>query len=246
MKRFTQTGIVFALIFMIAELSYINAKSLLYLADNTQYIDHIFAIVGSLAFSMVTILVMRNSVLKWVKFVFPAFDSALVFCGFNLTHASDILSGSDNPVRFWLTVFMALFTGLITYSLGIINYKGEDIKEQRLSDKYKQLFNESGRKLDELRAKLQQSHVELQQKEKFIDDTTTAFNQQAVELDETKSALQQINTELQQRNKYVLQLHNELEQYKIACTCPYCNEIFESEAAMRSHKGRCNKKSKAA
>jgi len=65
---------------------------------------------------------MRKTTQQWVKIVFPVFDTLLVFCGFNLHYADAIINGSDNPVRFWLSVFMALFTGFITYCLGLINY----------------------------------------------------------------------------------------------------------------------------
>src|SRR3990172_6403234 len=107
-----------AMVCMVLELSYINAKSLTYLVDDSDLVGKAFAIVGSLAFSMVTLLVMRTSDQKWVKYVFPVFDILLVFCGFNLHFASNLLA---NPVAFVLTIFMSLFIGLIIYSLGIID-----------------------------------------------------------------------------------------------------------------------------
>jgi peptidoglycan hydrolase CwlO-like protein len=118
MKKLNSIGISVTLIFVIAELSYINAKSLLYIVDSFGYIDRVFSIIGSLAFSMVTILVMRTSQSKWMKVVFPLFDSLMVFCGFNLKFADNL---TGNPIALGLTVFMALFTGLIMFSLGSIN-----------------------------------------------------------------------------------------------------------------------------
>lgn len=121
-KLLSRLGVGFALLFMVCELSYINSKSLLFLGNEFGAIDKLFAVVGSMAFSMVTVLVMRKSRERWIKVVFPAFDALLVFCGFNLQFAAQIASGHDNPVRLLLSVFMAVFTGLITYSLGLINY----------------------------------------------------------------------------------------------------------------------------
>lgn len=103
---------------MVLELSYINTKSLVYLVEDFDITGKVFAVIGAAAFSMVTILVMRTSRMRWVKIVFPLFDMLLVFCGFNIRFADKLLV---NPVAFSLTVFMAVFIGLITYSLGIID-----------------------------------------------------------------------------------------------------------------------------
>lgn len=107
-----------AIVFMVLELSYINSKSLVFLIEDYDPSGKVFAIIGAVAFSMITILVMRTSRQKWIKYVFPAFDAILVFCGFNLRFASKLLA---NPVAFTLTIFMAVFVGVITYSLGIID-----------------------------------------------------------------------------------------------------------------------------
>jgi hypothetical protein len=61
---------------------------------------------------------MRLGKRNWLKLVFPLFDVALVFCGFNLQHYNDMF---ENPVRFYMSVFLSAFAGLITYSLGQIN-----------------------------------------------------------------------------------------------------------------------------
>ena len=113
-------GVGFALLFMVAELSYINTKSLQFMVRNeaVSSIDLAFGIVGALAFSTVTVLIMRLGKRRWLKNAFPVFDTLLMFLGFNLMYADRLL---DNPVRFGLSVFLSLFTGLITYSLGQIN-----------------------------------------------------------------------------------------------------------------------------
>jgi len=130
-KTLTRIGIAIALLLMVAELTYINSKSLLYLVSQDSFLDKYFAIVGALAFSMVTVLVMRNSLVKWVKYVFPVFDTALVFCGLNIKEIGHIPYGE---VAFWLTLFMAVFAGLITYSLGLINYKAHDMADAIIKD----------------------------------------------------------------------------------------------------------------
>jgi hypothetical protein len=122
-KILTRTGIGIALLLMVLELTYINAKSLFYLVNEFSDIDRAFSVIGSLAFSMVTVIVMRKSTDKWPKIAFPIFDALLVFCGLNLKYYGAIIAGTDNEMRFFLTIFIALFTGFITYCLGIINYK---------------------------------------------------------------------------------------------------------------------------
>ena len=118
-KLLTRLGNGIALFLMVLELTYINAKSLLFIVDEFYFIDKFFAIIGALGFSIVTVLVMRKSNSQWMKITFPLFDSILVFCGFNIKYADNLF---DNPVRFWLTVIMAVFTGLIMYSIGQIKY----------------------------------------------------------------------------------------------------------------------------
>ena len=122
-KLINRIGVSLALILMICELTYVNAKSLLFMAGSSNSIDEIMSWVGALAYSMVTVVVMRKTERGWFKLVFPVFDAALVFLGFNLHYAESIISGGDNPVRLYLSVFLAVFTGVITYSLGLINYR---------------------------------------------------------------------------------------------------------------------------
>lgn len=121
-KQIYYIAITITLILMVLELTYINAKSLLYLVAEMGIIDKTFAIIGALAFSMVTVLIMRTSRSKWMRIIFPIFDSLLVFCGFNLKFANNLM---DNPIAFYLTIFFSVFTGLIMYSLGLIGAKYE-------------------------------------------------------------------------------------------------------------------------
>jgi hypothetical protein len=138
-KFLSKTGVGIALLFMVAELSYINTKSLQYMFDEHAALDMYFGIVGAVAFSVVTVLIMRLSKRNWLTVVFPLFDIALVFCGFNLSHADTLLA---NPVRFAMSVFLSLFSGLITYSLGQINaeqHSGKELDKQLLESKNKAL-----------------------------------------------------------------------------------------------------------
>ncbi len=160
MNTINKIGMSIALLFMVIELSYINAKSLFYLSSSVGMLDNLFAIAGSIAFSMVTVLVMRNDVIKWVKYVFPIFDAGLIFLGFNLIHSEAILNGTDNPVRFALTVFMALFTGLITYSIGLIEFKAETSKEERQIGEYKQKWYAANKEVESLRSNMKSEQSE--------------------------------------------------------------------------------------
>jgi hypothetical protein len=108
----------FTLFLMVCELSYVNAQSLLYIVDNFGIIHKVFAVIGAIAFSRVTIVIMRRSNKKWLKIAFPVFDACLVFCGLNVRFYDKMF---NNPICLGLTVFMAIFTGLIMYSLGTID-----------------------------------------------------------------------------------------------------------------------------
>lgn len=121
-KQIYHISITITLVLMIMELTYINAKSLLYLAAEMGIIDKIFAIIGALAFSMVTVLIMRTTKNNWMRIIFPLFDTLLVFCGFNLKFADNLLY---NPIAFGLSIFLSIFTGLIMYSLGVIGVRFE-------------------------------------------------------------------------------------------------------------------------
>lgn len=122
-KLINRIGVSLALVLMICELTYVNAKSLLYMSDTSLLVDEIMSWVGALAYSMVTVVVMRKTERGWFKLVFPVFDAVLMFLGFNLFYADLFVNGGENLVRLYLSVFLAVFTGFTTYSLGLINYR---------------------------------------------------------------------------------------------------------------------------
>ncbi len=149
----SRAGVGFALFLVIMELTYINAKSLYFMAQGMMLVDSVFAVIGSLAFSMVTILVMRMSKRRWLKVAFPLFDAALVLCGFNLMFADGLFA---NPIRFALSVFLAIFTGLITYSLGQINAEQHDGSKV---DDSKRIIDDLNRIIDDLTTKQNESNL---------------------------------------------------------------------------------------
>lgn len=244
-KLYTQ----FILLLIIAELSYINAKSLLFIVSANGRIDTVFAIIGSVGFSAVTVLVMRNPILRWPKKVFPLFDTALVFFGLNVGHANNLLA---DPVRFGLTVFMAAFAGLITYSLGTITHKSDartDTKElEQLGAELQQAtatVQQQKNELEQSAASLQQRDNELLQTKETLQQQSEKLQQQHYTLLENEDLLLQTQGELQQAGAKLLQLEKELQQFREACTCPYCGEVFGSESSKRSHMGKCKKRSEA-
>jgi hypothetical protein len=171
-----------ALIGMIAELSYINSKSLLHLANNQESIHQAFAIVGAIAFSIVTIIIMQQGHLKWQKVAFPIFDAALVFLGFNL----DI----HPNMRIYLTIFMAVFAGLIMYSLGLIEYKSGETKETKEIAYQKNRANSLGKELDATKSKLNDT-------QRKIDEIQTHFAEMKSNYSQLKSNLQLAQSKLE-------------------------------------------------
>lgn len=205
-KILTRTGIGIALFFMVLELTYINAKSLLYIVDEFGRIDKFFAIVGAMAFSMVTILVMRRSNNKWMKVVFPIFDAALVFCGFNLKFSHNLL---NNPVAFGLTIFMAVFTGLIMFSLGYINYNNKHDEDIAVKDvRIRLLETELGRlmvsnnslinELDTVKTELKAIQGLYEKKESEFDDLQTEFTNKEGWLNEALKQNEHLKTKLEE------------------------------------------------
>jgi len=151
-----------ALLGMIAELSYINSKSLLHLANNQGSIHQAFAIVGAITFSIVTIIIMQQNHLKWQKIAFPLFDAALVFLGFNL----DI----HPNMRIYLTVFMAIFAGLIMYSLGLIEYRSGETKETKEIAYQKNRANSLGKELEATKSKLTDTQCKIDEMQTYYAD----------------------------------------------------------------------------
>jgi hypothetical protein len=133
-------GVGLALTLMVMELAYINAKSLIFMSKGLVGLDQTFTLkgidstmglIGSFAFSTVTVLIMRLSKRNWLKLVFPIFDFCLVFLGFNIEYADNFYS---NPFRFWYSIFIAAFAAFTTYALGQINAEQhEDVTQSNLA-----------------------------------------------------------------------------------------------------------------
>lgn len=168
----SRAGVGLALLFMVLELTYVNAKSLHFMVQGLGVVDSLFGVIGSLAYSMVTVLVMRLGKRKWLKVAFPLFDVALVLCGFNLQHADNLL---DNPVRFALSVFLALFTGLITYALGQIN-----------AQQHEGQSNADAERLATLTARLNALGLKHDETNRILAETRTKHDETLLKHDETQ------------------------------------------------------------
>jgi hypothetical protein len=251
-KAFNRLDVGLGLFLMVLELTYINTKSLSYLVEGAGTVDHAFAIIGALAFSIVTIVIMRKPGRNFLKFAFPLFDTGLVFCGFNLKYAENLLS---NPIAFGLTIFMAVFTGLITYSLGRINYE-EHTTNQVDIDKLKEslqqaedIIRDKNVRLQQsfddskiIGAELQQSKTDLQQLSLRLQQSDASKKQAEASLQQTINDLEKSAATVQQYKERLQQLEKLQQQITAACTCEYCSKEFPSEAAKRSHIGKCPEK----
>lgn len=209
MKRTYNTAIAFALFLLVLELTYINSKSLLFLVSESGLVDKAFAVVGAMAFSVVTVLVMRTSSSKWMRIVFPIFDTLLVFCGFNLKYADNLLG---NPVAFYLTIFIALFTGLIMYSLGSIGSKLAVEKQQHAAEKLQP-------------ATIEEHEGNLQHSAKNMQEYSASLQPSAKSL--------QLNVSGAAKNASIMQKRS----YK----CSICGREFATDTSRRSHEGHCKK-----
>ncbi len=155
-------GIGLALFFMLQYLVFVNTKSLYYLNGGEGTVSLYFSIIGSLAYSTTTIVVMRRPGHKAFKVILPVFDSMLVFCGYNM-HLFD--AGSDlssNPMRLLLSVFISLFTGIITFGLGMLNFEersalAEEGESERITSELQAQVAESNRIRVDLQSKLSES-----------------------------------------------------------------------------------------
>ncbi len=174
-----QVLIPVALSFLIIELSYINAKSLIYLNNATDYVNIGFAVIGSIAFSAVTILVMLNGVIQWPKYIFPVFDTGLMFLGLNLRHFDNLLS---DPGRLYITAFMSLLTGFITYSLGLIEFKSLKTDSNVKDSELKERLNSLGLKYDSVKREFNSLECQMNSDQKQIELYKTEIEQLKSEL----------------------------------------------------------------
>lgn len=114
-KKLYRTASDIVIILLVIELTYINSKSLLYLVAEFHLIDKMFAILGAVAYSSATVLILRTDGRGWKRIVFPTMDSLLVFSGFNVRFVGHLM---DNWLALSLSIFFAVFTALILFSLG--------------------------------------------------------------------------------------------------------------------------------
>lgn len=191
-----KTGVGIALLFMIIELSYVNTLSLVYMLSSENkatLIALFFGIVGAIAFSIVTVLVMRLSKRKWLKIAFPIFDGLLVFCGFNLKHADNLL---DNPIRFALSIFLAVFSALITYSLGEINAEqhteGNPAELERENKLLKSKNEELQRNYDNVRSELKVSFEKHSELKSNYNNVVSNFEKTKTYVDELRGNIDEL------------------------------------------------------
>lgn len=94
-------------------------------------------------------------------------------------------------------------------------------------------------RVQELISKLHHTNTSMQQKDKELQQLTA-------ELQERTSKLEELAVEMQHERKGNLQARAELQQLRelekkvtASCTCDKCGHVFPSEAARRSHAGKC-------
>ena len=174
-------GIGLALFFVFLELVYINTKSLFYLDGNEGILSLTFAIVGSLAYSSTTIAVMRRQGHRNMKIILPLFDTMLVFTGYNINLFDS--PEAINPMRLALSVFISLFTGIITYGLGMLNFEERSVageagnSSQAVSSLTAQV-NESNQVIADLTAKLDEmaeAYRKMQEREAHLSRLATGM-----------------------------------------------------------------------
>lgn len=163
-------GIGLALFFMFQYLVYVNAKSLYFLIGSEGYFNLYFAVIGSMAYSSTTIAVMRRKGHRKMKIALPLFDSCLVLFGYNLNLLEEIANGDFNPMRFGLTLFFALFTGFITYGLGMLNFE-ERTTANEIGDTDR-IISELERNNAELSRNLEETLRKLNETERYYAEST--------------------------------------------------------------------------
>ncbi len=206
---------------MIAELSYINGKSLIHIANSEEIIDKIFAIIGAIAFSIVTIRVMQEEGIRWQKIVFPIFDAMLVFLGFNLKVYPNI--------RIYLTVFMSVFTGLIMYSLGLIEFKKGESKELKELAYQKERANIIGKELDKVKKELKESQEELIHKNNKLSELQTSLSTVDDDRKKIKQELSECKSKIDtMRPIYIRAEKNRIKKKNIKNRTPEETKILES------------------
>ena len=161
-------GVGSSMFFVLIMLVIVNTHSLHFLFGDG-VLNWIFAIFSAIGFSTATTAVIRKPVAEWMKYLFPAFDTLLVFLGFNLLNESI-------PVHFIMTLLFSAFTGAILIGLGTINFN-ENTKEAEETD-YKKRISELNSKITELESKASKfktDNSKLQTENNELKDIQTKF-----------------------------------------------------------------------
>lgn len=118
-----EAGVSASLFFVMLELIGINAYSLHYVLDSQHQsaFNYIPAILGAVAYSITTIVVMQQPNHERLKVILPILDGFLVFLALNLMFIEQYKLGEVNYVAVTLSLLFAIFTAVITLSLGQIN-----------------------------------------------------------------------------------------------------------------------------
>lgn len=118
-------GVPSSMFFVLILLIWVNAHSL-HVLFGDGVINWIASVIGAIGFSVATTSVIRKPVSAWMKYIFPLFDTILIFIG--------LYSLSDGS---WLQLIMislfAVFSGAILVGLGTINFN-ENVKEGEESE----------------------------------------------------------------------------------------------------------------
>ncbi len=161
-------GVGSSMFFVLIMLIIVNTHSLHFLFGDGA-LNWVFAIFSAIGFSIATTAVIRKPVAEWMKYLFPAFDTLLVFLGFNLLNESI-------PVHFIMTLLFSAFTGAILIGLGTINFN-ENTKEAEETD-YKKQISELNSKITGLESKiskLQTDNSKLQTENSEFGNIQTKF-----------------------------------------------------------------------
>ncbi len=119
----SESGVSYALFFVMVELIGINTYSLHYVlqSQNESLTNWMPAFIGALAYSITTIVVMQRQGHAQLKRILPTLDALLVLLGMNINILDQAADGTLNYVAVILSLLYAVFSAVITYSLGQIN-----------------------------------------------------------------------------------------------------------------------------
>ena len=114
-----EAGVGTALFFVMILLMYVNTLSLYEMFQERNF-SLLPALIGAVAFSITTVVVMRREGFLWAKLIVPVFDFFLMFLGFNINY---LFKDNNTTAFIGLSLFFSVFAAFITGVLGFINYK---------------------------------------------------------------------------------------------------------------------------